>query len=111
MTTTTKMAAAALLAELKFRDGVKEQISVNVQNNLRSLITAVKELNTSTSRLLSELVEQEKSQGDFAQGRCGVTVSITRARFCGFVSYLANLLQVRKTRRTVTMKTTSQRSL
>ncbi|CAF89531.1 unnamed protein product [Tetraodon nigroviridis] len=62
------MAAAALLAELKFRDGAKEKISLNVQNNLRSLIVAVQELNTSTSRLLSELVEQEKAQGDFAQG-------------------------------------------
>lgn len=111
MTTTTNMAAAALLAELKFRDGAKKQISVNVQNNLTSLIAAVQELNTSTSRLLSELVEQEKSQGDFAQGRCDVTASITRARFCGFVIYLANLPQVRKTWRRVTTKKTSQRSL
>lgn len=75
MTTTTKMAAAALLAELKFRDGVKEQISVNVENNLRSLIAAVQKLNASTSRLLSELVLQEKSQGDFAQGRCATSLS------------------------------------
>lgn len=105
------MAAAALLAELKFRDGVKEQIRVNVQNNLRSLIAAVQELNTSASRLLSELVEQEKSQGDVAQGRCDVTVSITRATFRGFVTYLANLPQVRKTWRTVATKKTSQRSL
>lgn len=111
MTTATNMAAAALLAELTFRDGVKQQISVNVEKNLRSLISAVRELNASTSRLLSELVEQEKSQGDLAPGRCDVTVSITRATFCGFVIYLANLPQVRKTWRTVTTKRTTQRSL
>lgn len=111
MTTATNMAAAALLAELTFRDGVKQQISVNVEKNLRSLISAVQELNASTSRLLSELVEQEKSQGDLAPGRCDVTVSITRATFCGFVIYLANLPQVKKTWRTVTTKRTTQRLL
>lgn len=77
MTTATKMAAAALQAELKFRDGVKKQISVTFQNNLSSLIAAVQELNASTSRLLTELVEQEKSHGDVAQGNCDVTVSNT----------------------------------
>ncbi|TWW68432.1 hypothetical protein D4764_19G0002300 [Takifugu flavidus] len=56
-------AAAALLAELTFRDGVKEQISVKVENNLTSLIAAVQELNGVASRLLSELVEREKSRG------------------------------------------------
>lgn len=111
MTTAKKMATAALLAELKFRDGVKEQIRVNVQNNLSSLIAAVQELNTSASRLLSELVEQEKSQGDFVQGRCDDTVCITGATFRGFVINLANLPQVRKTWRTVTMKKTSQRRM
>lgn len=72
------MAAAALRAELTFRDGVKERMSVNVQNNLKSLIDGVRELSADTSRLLSELVEQEKSRGDSAQGRCGAAVSITR---------------------------------
>lgn len=42
---------------------------------------------------------------------CYVTVSITRARFCDFAIYLANLPQVMKTWRTVTMKKTSQKSL
>lgn len=73
-----KMAAAALRAELTIRDGEKQQISVKVQKNLRSLIAAVRELNASASRLLSELVEQEKPPGDFAQGGCDVTASITR---------------------------------
>lgn len=111
MTTSTNMAAAALLAELTFRDGVKEQVSVKVEKNLRSLMAAVRDLNASTSRLLSELVEQEKSQGDVAPGRCDVTASIARATFCGFVIYLAHLPQVRKTWRTVAMKTTTPRSL
>lgn len=111
MTTAKKMATAALLAELKFRDGVKEQIRVNVQNNLSSLIAAVQELNTSASRLLSELVKQEKSQGDFVQGRCDDNVCIAGATFRVFVIYLANLPQVRKTWRTVTMKKTSQRRM
>lgn len=75
------MEAAALLAELKSRDGVKEKISVKVENNLTSLIAAVQELNGVTSRLLSELVEREKSRGHFARGSCGVAVSITRASF------------------------------
>lgn len=87
MTTAKKMATAALLAELKFRDGVKEQIRVNVQNNLSSLIAAVQELNTSASRLLSELVEQEKSQGDFVQGRCDDTVLHHR----GYIPWLFDL--------------------
>lgn len=111
MTSAIKMAAMVLLAELKFRDGAKEKITLNVQNNLKSLIAAVQELNASTSRLLSELVEQEKSHGDFAKGRCDVAVSITRTRFCVFVIYLANLPQMRKTWKTVTMKKTSPRSM
>uniref|UniRef100_A0A3B5K2J1 Uncharacterized protein n=1 Tax=Takifugu rubripes TaxID=31033 RepID=A0A3B5K2J1_TAKRU len=67
-------AAAALLAELKFRDGVKEQISVKVENNLTSLIAAVQELNGVASRLLSELVEREKSRGH-TQGSCDYAVN------------------------------------
>uniref|UniRef100_A0A671W178 Uncharacterized protein n=1 Tax=Sparus aurata TaxID=8175 RepID=A0A671W178_SPAAU len=51
------MAAMAVYAELKFRDGLKEKISVNVENNLSSLINGIQELNPNVSRLLSELVD------------------------------------------------------
>ncbi|XP_070781833.1 EKC/KEOPS complex subunit GON7 [Enoplosus armatus] len=60
------MAALTMLAELKFRDGQKEKISVKVENNLNSLINGIRELNSNVSRLLSELVEREKTHGDCA---------------------------------------------
>lgn len=60
------MAAAAVFAELKFRDGLREKISFKVENNMTSLIEAVQELNTHVSRLLSDLVEREKDRGDCA---------------------------------------------
>uniref|UniRef100_A0A665X581 Uncharacterized protein n=1 Tax=Echeneis naucrates TaxID=173247 RepID=A0A665X581_ECHNA len=59
---------ANVTAELKYRDGHKEKIFVKVQNNLNSLIHGVNDVNTSVSRLLSELVELEKAQGDCAEG-------------------------------------------
>ncbi|CAJ1077858.1 EKC/KEOPS complex subunit GON7-like [Xyrichtys novacula] len=59
---------AAVTAELVFRDGQKENISVKVENNLKSLIGGIHELNTNVSRLLTELVEQEKSHGVCAEG-------------------------------------------
>ncbi|KAL7388302.1 hypothetical protein ABVT39_010990 [Epinephelus coioides] len=62
------MADVAVLAELRFRDGQREKISVKVENNLHSLINGIQELNTNVSRLLSELVEREKSGGDCAEG-------------------------------------------
>ena len=62
------MAAMAVYAELKFRDGLKEKLSVNVENNLSSLINGIQELNPNVSRLLSELVEREKARGDCADG-------------------------------------------
>ncbi|XP_044024597.1 uncharacterized protein si:dkeyp-55f12.3 [Siniperca chuatsi] len=62
------MAAVAVLAELKFRDGQREKISVKVENNLNSLIGGIHELNANVSRLLSELVEREKTRGDCAEG-------------------------------------------
>lgn len=63
-----KMAAVAVFAELKFRDGLREKVSVNVENNLSSLIGGIHELNTNVSRLLSELVEREKARGACAEG-------------------------------------------
>ncbi|XP_073348743.1 uncharacterized protein [Pagrus major] len=62
------MAAVAVHAELKFRDGVKEKISVNVENNLSSLINGIHDLNPNVSRLLSELVDREKALGDCVEG-------------------------------------------
>lgn len=63
-----KMADVAVLAELKFRDGLRQKICVQIENNLSSLIRGVKELNTNVSQLLSELVEREKARGDRAVG-------------------------------------------
>ncbi len=65
------MAAPTVFAELKFRDGLREKISVKVENNLNSLIGAIHELNENVSRLLSELVEREKARGDCADGQDG----------------------------------------
>lgn len=62
------MAAVAVLAELKFRDGQREKIRVKVENNLSSLISGINEMNVNVSQLLSELVEQEKTHGVCAEG-------------------------------------------
>lgn len=55
-------------AELRFRDGQSQKISVNVENNLRSTINGIIELNANVSHLLSELVEREKAHGACAVG-------------------------------------------
>lgn len=62
------MAAVAVFAELKFRDGSTEKVRVNVEKNLRSLIGGVRELNGGVARLLSELVERERARGVCAEG-------------------------------------------
>ncbi|XP_041661662.1 uncharacterized protein si:dkeyp-55f12.3 [Cheilinus undulatus] len=62
------MAAVCVSAELTFRDGQREKISVKVDNNLKSLINGVHEMNENVSRLLSELVEREKLGGVCADG-------------------------------------------
>ncbi|XP_074541340.1 uncharacterized protein LOC141801911 [Halichoeres trimaculatus] len=62
------MAAVAVTAELVYRDGQKEKVSVKVENNLSSLISGINELNSNVSRLLSELVDQEKAHGVCAEG-------------------------------------------
>ncbi|KAM3603307.1 uncharacterized protein V6R79_020124 [Siganus canaliculatus] len=59
-----KMAAAAVVAELKFRDGLRQKITVNVEDSISSLLNGIHELNKNASLLLSELVEREKLQGD-----------------------------------------------
>lgn len=59
---------AAVSAELRFRDGQRQNISVKVENNLRSLINGINELNANVSHLLSQLVEREKDRGACAVG-------------------------------------------
>lgn len=63
------MAAVALSAELRFRDGQSHKISVNVENNLSSIINGIIELNANVSHLLSDLVELEKAHGACAVGK------------------------------------------
>uniref|UniRef100_A0A3B4UYI4 Uncharacterized protein n=1 Tax=Seriola dumerili TaxID=41447 RepID=A0A3B4UYI4_SERDU len=58
------MAGVMVSAELKFRDGQREKICIKVQNDMSSLIHGINDLNVNVSRLLSELVELEKSRGD-----------------------------------------------
>uniref|UniRef100_A0A3Q3NCJ3 Si:dkeyp-55f12.3 n=1 Tax=Labrus bergylta TaxID=56723 RepID=A0A3Q3NCJ3_9LABR len=55
---------AAVRAELMYRDGQREKLSVKVENNLNSLINGIQELNVNVSRILSELVEREKEEED-----------------------------------------------
>uniref|UniRef100_A0A8D3DZ36 EKC/KEOPS complex subunit GON7 n=1 Tax=Scophthalmus maximus TaxID=52904 RepID=A0A8D3DZ36_SCOMX len=59
------MSGMALSAELQFRDGQRRKICVQVENKLSSLITGINDLIVNVSQLLSELVEQEKSHGDY----------------------------------------------
>uniref|UniRef100_A0A3P8S3R9 Uncharacterized protein n=1 Tax=Amphiprion percula TaxID=161767 RepID=A0A3P8S3R9_AMPPE len=54
--------AAQVLAELKFRDGHREEIIVKVDSHLNSLIKGINQLNRSVSQLLSELVERENAR-------------------------------------------------
>lgn len=83
VTQRVKMAAVTVSAELKFRDGLREKISVNVGNNLSSMISGIHELHTNISQLLSELVEREKSRGDRAHGRasCCLALALQRLRY------------------------------
>lgn len=71
MTSAPKM--AAVVAELRFEGG-EERVRVPVDSSISSLIAAVQQLNTVTSRLLSELVEREKAPGDI-QGTSDVTMA------------------------------------
>lgn len=59
------MAACELKGELKYRDGQTNQFAVQVDGDLKSMITGVKKLNADISVVLTALVEQEKgSTGD-----------------------------------------------
>uniref|UniRef100_A0A3Q3KV56 Uncharacterized protein n=1 Tax=Mastacembelus armatus TaxID=205130 RepID=A0A3Q3KV56_9TELE len=62
------MASGSVLAVVKFRDGQRQKICVKVENNLTSLINGINELNINVSRLLSEMVDQEKAGEHCAEG-------------------------------------------
>ncbi|XP_033976868.1 uncharacterized protein si:dkeyp-55f12.3 [Trematomus bernacchii] len=50
-----------MFAELRFRDGQKEKLSVKVEPDLSSVISGVQELRSTVKILLSGLVEQERA--------------------------------------------------
>ncbi|KAI9528219.1 hypothetical protein NQZ68_021860 [Dissostichus eleginoides] len=50
-----------MFAELRFRDGQKEKLSVKVEPDLNSVISGVQELRSTVKILLSGLVEQERA--------------------------------------------------
>ncbi|KAG1964512.1 mRNA 3'-end-processing protein RNA14 [Pimephales promelas] len=62
------MAACELKGELKYRDGQTNQFTVQVDGDLKSLLTGVKKLNADVSVVLTALVEQEKGSTDISRG-------------------------------------------
>ncbi|XP_037393298.1 uncharacterized protein si:dkeyp-55f12.3 [Pygocentrus nattereri] len=63
------MAACELKGELRFRDGETKTIAVKAENNLKSIISGVKKLNSEVSDVLTSLVEKEKClSGDGNKG-------------------------------------------
>ncbi|KAK2884222.1 hypothetical protein QQF64_015918 [Cirrhinus molitorella] len=54
------MAACELKGELKYRDGQTNQFTVQVDGNLKSVITGIKKLNADISEVLTALVDQER---------------------------------------------------
>lgn len=64
------METMCVKAELTFRDGKKEKIYIEIknENNLSSIMEGIHKLSEKVSKLLSELVEQEKHSGASTQG-------------------------------------------
>ncbi|CAM4693476.1 unnamed protein product [Leuciscus chuanchicus] len=62
------MAACELNGELKYRDGQTNQFTVQVDGDLKSLLTGIKKLNADISVVLTALVEQEKGSTDNSRG-------------------------------------------
>uniref|UniRef100_A0A8C2BQB1 Si:dkeyp-55f12.3 n=1 Tax=Cyprinus carpio TaxID=7962 RepID=A0A8C2BQB1_CYPCA len=54
------MAACELKGELKYRDGLTSQFTVQADGSLKSMITGIKKLNADISEVLTALVEQER---------------------------------------------------
>uniref|UniRef100_A0A673K2J5 Si:dkeyp-55f12.3 n=1 Tax=Sinocyclocheilus rhinocerous TaxID=307959 RepID=A0A673K2J5_9TELE len=61
---TCNMAACELKGELKYRDGQTNQFTVQVDGNLKSMITGIKKLNADISEVLTALVEQERGSAE-----------------------------------------------
>ncbi|XP_056301341.1 uncharacterized protein si:dkeyp-55f12.3 [Danio aesculapii] len=61
------MAACELKGELKYRDGHTNPFTVQVDGNLKSIISGIKKINGDISEALTALVEQEK--GSTGNGR------------------------------------------
>lgn len=59
---------ADVLAELRLKDGQRQKITFRTEGNLPSLITGIHEIARDVSRLLGELVEQERARGACADG-------------------------------------------
>uniref|UniRef100_A0A671QUW3 Si:dkeyp-55f12.3 n=1 Tax=Sinocyclocheilus anshuiensis TaxID=1608454 RepID=A0A671QUW3_9TELE len=63
------MAACELKGELKYRDGqTNRQFTVQVDGNLKSMITGIKKLNADISEVLTALVEQERGSVENKRG-------------------------------------------
>ncbi|XP_077075576.1 uncharacterized protein LOC143728648 [Siphateles boraxobius] len=62
------MAACELNGELKYRDGQTDQFTVQVDSDLKSLLTGIKKLNADISVVLTALVDQEKGSTDKSRG-------------------------------------------
>ena len=63
------MAACELEGELGYRGGETKTMTVKTENNLKSLVSGVKKLNSEVSEVLASLVEKEKClSGDGNKG-------------------------------------------
>ncbi|TRY57000.1 hypothetical protein DNTS_023917 [Danionella cerebrum] len=62
------MATCELKGELKNRDGHTNKFTVQVDANLKSIVSGIKTLNADISRVLTVLVEQEKGSGRNGKG-------------------------------------------
>ncbi|KAM9840718.1 uncharacterized protein ACBR49_016074 [Aulostomus maculatus] len=62
------MASVTVFAELKLRDGRRQNISVHTENNLPALVDGIREVSGKVSTVLTELVERERARGGCADG-------------------------------------------
>ena len=71
-----------MFAELRFRDGQKEKLSVKVEPDLSSVISGVQELRSTVKILLSGLVEQERAGagGELTTANCCCSLLLCTAK-------------------------------
>uniref|UniRef100_A0A3Q3IEA5 Uncharacterized protein n=1 Tax=Monopterus albus TaxID=43700 RepID=A0A3Q3IEA5_MONAL len=69
------MAAITVIAELKFRNGQRQNFSVEVKNDLCSLANGINELKVNVSQLLTEVVEEEKARRDCGGGKLPAAIN------------------------------------